>query len=112
MENRRRFPRFDSTFQVKYLPAGKNMPLGYTISNNISRGGLCMPTSSGIINKGDIVKLDMENKDGKSYIPATGKVKWLKKVAPSAPLEEEAGIEFTDINSASIEEFLKENKGH
>lgn len=107
MENRRRFPRFDSTLQVKYLPEGKNIPCGYTVSSNISRSGLNMPASSLIINKGDTVKLDMKSRDGAGYIFATGKVKWLKFLDHKAPLDEEVGIEFTDIRSADIDKLLK-----
>jgi hypothetical protein len=107
MENRRRFPRFDSTFQIRYLPEGKNISSGYTISSDVSGGGLRMPASSGIINKGDILKLDMESTDGTGYIFATGKVKWLKILDKNAPLDEEVGIEFTDIHSADVDKLLR-----
>ena len=107
MENRRRFPRFDSTFQIRYFPEGRNTPSGYTISSDVSEGGLRMPASSGVINKGDIVKLDMESTDGTGYIFATGRVKWLKVLNKTAPLDEEVGIEFTDIHSADVDKLLK-----
>jgi len=85
------------------------MPFGYTISNDLSRGGLCMPASSGIINKGDTVKLDLENKGTREYISATGKVKWLRTLDRNAPLDEEVGIEFTSIQSTDLDKLLKNN---
>jgi len=107
MENKRRFPRSSSTFQVKYYPESKKVPFGYTLSNDISRGGLCMSASSGTINKGDTVKLEMENKETREYIPATGKVRWLRALGRNAPLDEEVGIEFTEIDPAEIDKLLK-----
>lgn len=83
------------------------MPRGYTISSDVSRGGVRMPVASGVIGKGDIVKLDMESIDGTGYIFATGRVKWIKTLNRSATLDEEAGIEFIDIHSADIEKLLQ-----
>ncbi|MCX5666177.1 MAG: PilZ domain-containing protein [Candidatus Omnitrophica bacterium] len=79
------------------------------MSNDLSRGGLCMPASSGVLSKGDTVNLDMENKDTREYISATGKVKWLKTLDRNAPLDEEVGIEFTSIQPTDIDKLLKNN---
>ena len=68
-----------------------------------------MPASSGIINKGDTVKLDMENKGTREYISATGKVRWLRTLGRNAPLDEEVGIEFTGIQPIDIDKLLKNN---
>ena len=86
------------------------MPRGYTISNDISRGGLRMPSSSGILAKGDIVNLEMESADSTRYIPAVGKVRWLKAIDRNAPLDEEVGIEFIDIRSVDIDNLLKKHR--
>ena len=107
MENRRIFPRFESTFQIRYFIEGKSTPTGYTISTDVSRGGLRMPSSSGIVNKGDVVKLDIGSAGDKRRIAATGKVKWLKNIDRDAPLDEEVGIEFIDIKPADINKLLE-----
>ena len=61
MEDKRKFPRFDSTFQIKYGPEGNDEQFSYTLSDDFSRGGLRMPALSGIVNKGDVVKLDINS---------------------------------------------------
>lgn len=106
MENRRRFSRFEFPLQVKYLPQSRNEQSSYTISSNISMGGLCMPAISSVIKDGDVVKLDI-NDHGETHIPATGKVRWLKMLNRKALLDEEAGIEFIDVVSADIDRLIK-----
>jgi len=106
MKEKRRFPRFEATCQIRYSPEGKSPVIGYSISNDMSVNGLGMPASSGVINKGDIVKISIENVKGASRIFATGKVKWIKPRSRVAPLDEEVGIEFTDIHSADIKDLL------
>ncbi|OGX00198.1 MAG: hypothetical protein A3I73_01155 [Omnitrophica bacterium RIFCSPLOWO2_02_FULL_45_16] len=107
MEDKRRFPRFDSTLQIKYSPKGKDAQFSYTLSNDISKGGLRMPALSGIVNKGEIVKLDINSSGGNGHILATGKVKWIKPLNRIAPLDEEMGIEFVDVNPADIDRLIK-----
>lgn len=107
MENRRRFPRFESTFQVKYCPEGIGDGCGYTIADDISEGGIKMPASSGIVNKGDVVKLYMKNDAWKKYVLAIGKVKWATALHRDAPLDEEIGIEFINSPTPEISKFIK-----
>ena len=110
MEDKRRFTRFDRTFQIKYASEDKNSHQCYTIASDVSKGGLRMPVSSGAINKGDTIKLHMERPDGSGYMSTTGKVKWLKTLDRNAPLDEEAGIEFIGTELSEIEKFLKDNQ--
>ena len=106
MQDRRRFPRCDCTLQMKYGPEGKDKQSGYTISNDISKGGISMPALSGVVNKGDIIKLDIILTRGKYHISATGKVKWVKPINRMAPLDEEVGIEFVIANPEEIERLI------
>ena len=107
MQDKRVFPRFDSTLQIKYCPKGNDSQSGYTLSNNISKGGLNMPALSGIVNEGDMIKLDIDPCDGVGHVYATGKVKWVKPISRIAPLDEEMGLEFVDVNPADIDRLIK-----
>ncbi len=107
MYDRRRFPRFDSAIQMKYGPEGNDKRFSYTIADDISKGGIRIPALSGIVNKGDVVKLDIMPTYGKYHILATGKVKWIKPINRVAPLDEEVGIEFVSANPEEIERLIK-----
>ena len=107
MENRRKFPRFDSIFQVKYCPEGNGNGCGYTLADNVSLGGIKMPASSGIVNKGDVVKIYMKNNAWKKYVLAVGKVKWAIPLQRRAPLDEEIGIEFINSPTPEVNKFIK-----
>ena len=65
-----------------------------------------MPALSSIVRNGDIIKMDINNNDGKGYISATGKVKWASPIKRKALLDERAGIEFTYIAPADIERLV------
>ena len=107
MENRRKFPRLETSLQVKYYPPLNNSQFGYTIANDVSRGGLSMPALSAIVKNGEIVKMDINNRDGNGTISAKGKVKWATPMKRKALLDERAGIEFLDIAPADIDRLVK-----
>ena len=107
MQDKRMFPRFDSTLQIKYSPETNDKQFSYTLSSDISKGGLRMPALSGIVNKGDLIKLDIAQPYSKDRILAKGKVKWIKPINRIAPLDEEMGIEFVDANPADIDILIK-----
>ena len=90
MEERRKFPRFETSFQVKYYPLSESSRFGYTIANDISRGGISMPALSTIAKDGEIIRMDINNRDGKGYVSATGKVKWSSPLKRKALLDEKA----------------------
>jgi c-di-GMP-binding flagellar brake protein YcgR len=107
MRERRRFPRFESAVQIKYYPQGNDSQFSYTLSNDISKGGISMPALSGVVNKGDIINLDIIAGDKKEHISATGKVKWIKPLNRIAPLDEEMGIEFISADPSGIDKLIK-----
>ena len=107
MENRRKFQRFETSFQVKYYPHSKDSQFGYTIVNDVSRGGLSMPALSSIAKKGDLIKMDINNRDGKGSISATGKVRWASPIKRKALLDQRAGVEFVDIAPADIDRLVR-----
>ena len=107
MENRRRFPRFDASFQVKYCPANDGTRFGHTVAYNISRGGLCIPALSGIAKKDAVIRMDINNNDGKNSISATGRVRWASMLKRKAPVDENAGVEFIDIAPGDLDRLIK-----
>ena len=66
-----------------------------------------MPALSTIAKNGEIVRMDINNRDGKGSIFATGKVKWANAIKRKALLDERVGIEFIDIAPADIERLVK-----
>jgi len=107
MDDRRKFPRIDLSLQVKYYSPSDEARFGHTITTNISRGGLSMPAVSGIVRKGDVIKMDIRRNDREGAIPATGRVKWTVIRKRKAILDEDAGIEFININPYGIDRLLK-----
>ncbi|MDD5136674.1 MAG: PilZ domain-containing protein [Candidatus Omnitrophica bacterium] len=107
MEDKRRFPRFPASFQIKYYPASDDARVDYTIANDISRGGLSMPALSGIAKNNDIIKMCIDQRDGEGSILATGRVRWTNKRKRKALLDEDAGIEFIDIAPTDIDRLIK-----
>jgi len=97
MRERRRFPRFDSAFEVKYSTLGDAGIEGYTVSRNVSRSGLLIPVAR-YIRGGDILRLDINIGDKKDRVSVLGKVRWIKELKRLAPLQLDAGVEFTNID--------------
>lgn len=107
MENRRKFPRLDATFEIKYYPVTNYARYGYTISNNISRGGISMPALSLIAKNGETIKMDINNNEDAGPISAVGRVRWNKTRAREALLDEDVGVEFIDIAPADIDRLMQ-----
>jgi hypothetical protein len=107
MDERRKFPRFESTFQIKYCCEGKADKCGYTLADNISKGGLRMPALSKIAGNGDVINLELKTNDGKGYVSTAGKIRWTKTIRRAAPLDEEAGIEFSKALKININKLIK-----
>ena len=107
MENRRRFPRFDTSFQVKYCPANDYARFGHTVAYNVSRGGLCIPALSDIAKKDEVIRMDINSNDGKDGISATGRVRWASMLERKAPIDVRAGVEFIDIAPGDLDRLIK-----
>jgi hypothetical protein len=107
MENRRKFPRFESSLQVKYHPSTDNAQFGYSILSDVSRGGIRMPALSNIAPDGGLIRMDIKKGDGKGNIPVVGRIRWSKMFKREAPLDKEIGIEFVDIAPDDIDRLIR-----
>ena len=105
MEERRRFPRYDCAFEVRYSPQG-DAKENYTVSKNVSRGGIRLPVSR-IVKNGDTLKLDIDINQKRGRVFAIGKVRWLKEISRPSPLGLDAGLEFTKIDSLDVERLVE-----
>src|SRR3989338_2468746 len=105
MEERRMHQRYDSALEVKYSTPGSVGMEGYTISTNISRGGMRLPLSK-FIRTGETIKLEIETNDRKAKVAAVGKVKWSKPISRPSPLQLDAGVEFIRIDSQDADRLL------
>lgn len=106
MEDKRRFPRFDSTFEVEYYPQGNDAVSSYTVSKNVSRGGISFPALASFVKYGDILKLEIKIDDTSDSILASGRIRWIKQIKRPAILDREVGIEFTNIASDDLERLV------
>ena len=106
MDERRRFPRYECAFEVKYGTPGKAAIEGYTASKNISRIGIRIPVSR-IVKHGDTLNLAIDTNDKKGRVSATGKVRWIKNITRPSLLELDAGVEFTKIAPQDAEGLLE-----
>lgn len=106
MEERRKFPRYESAFEVKYSPRGDTETDNYTVSKNISKGGIRLPVSR-VVKNGDTINLDIDISQKKGGVSAIGKVRWVKEIGRPSPLGLEAGLEFTKIDPRDVERLLK-----
>ncbi len=106
MIERRKFPRFERPFEVRYSDPKKSILQNYTISKDISKSGIRIPCSGSIQNN-DILNLDIDLNGGKPTLSAAGKVVWIRKSARPAVLDLEAGLEFINVVSKEIDAFIK-----
>ena len=103
MIEKRQFPRFDRAFEVIYTAKNKGSEIqGYSVSSNVSKGGICLPLAKHI-KKGNSIDLSI-NLSEQEKVLATGKVVWTKDIKRLAPLQIFAGLEFKKIrpNSARL----------
>lgn len=106
MKNRRKSQRFDTAFQIKYYPVESRKRFGYTIAENISRGGLRMPALSTMVKTGKLVRLEMKENGEDAPIPAEGRVVWVRHLKRKALLNAEVGVEFTSVKSEDLAQLI------
>lgn len=113
-DERRRSPRYSASVKVDYYPAASNILYSTTTAKNISQGGICIPVLPRLVRKGDYIKLDIFPDAAGTPVPATGRVMWTRETSAlkeSSPFEQEAGIEFTDVNSDMLQNLVQSFAG-
>jgi len=106
MEEKRRTPRYDGTFEIRYF-SPKNASLNYyTISKDISKLGLRMPAADSV-REGDLLNLDIALHSSVPKISAIGRVIWTRPIPRPSLLKKEAGIEFVNIKQDDINKLLQ-----
>ena len=106
MKERRRWPRAERALEIRYFSAKDPSKANYTVSKDISNGGIRIPCS-GLINDNDIIDLDLDLRHGRPAISAAARVAWTKKLKRPALLDLEAGLEFTREYSNKVRSFIK-----
>lgn len=106
MEERRRFPRYEAAYEVKYSTQGNAAIESHTVSKDVSRLGLRIPVSR-IVKEGNVLTLDIKPYNSGDFVRITGRVVWTRRLTRPAVLESDAGIEFTRIDSALSEKLLQ-----
>ena len=106
MEERRRFPRCECAFEVRYSTHGNAAIESHTVSKNVSRVGIRLPLSR-IVRTGDLLNLGIDTNDKKGRVSAIGKVRWTNSISRPAPLELDAGVEFVKIEPQDAERLVE-----
>jgi Tfp pilus assembly protein PilZ len=97
MIEKRRYTRYDSALEVRYASLSDVGVEGYTITRNVSRGGILVPVPKAV-KDGEMLKFAIDANDRKDRIAAVGKVRWTKVLRRPAILGLDAGVEFTSIS--------------
>ncbi len=106
MIERRRFPRYDCAFNVKYCTRGIAAIESTSTSSNISRMGIRLRVSR-IIKIGDMLELDIDPADKKGSVTAIGRVVWTNSPNDVSRFEQDAGIEFKRVDPSEVERLLQ-----
>ncbi len=105
MKDKRRFPRYDCSFAVRYTTRGTASLESMTIAEDISRSGIRLPISR-MVKAGDVLALYIYPKEESGAISATGIVKWIQQRPKEQKLNVDAGIQFTDIESNDADRLI------
>lgn len=97
MDDRRKFHRYESALEVRYFPRGNASKEKYTVTKDVSKGGICIPVSD-TVKSGDIINLDIKALDRSTVVPALGRVVWTRSLNRPAILNFTAGVEFIRID--------------
>lgn len=105
MDDKRKHPRYEKAFEIRYTHHRDTSTKHYTVSKNVSKSGICMPAAS-FLKAGDSLKLDINLHGSIASVSANGKVAWIKPISRPALLGVEAGITITDIGNGELEQLL------
>jgi c-di-GMP-binding flagellar brake protein YcgR len=105
MDERRKFPRFKLSVEVKWQKASENGAPGTARTSNVSAGGVCLILTEGV-QVGDVLEIDLTLAGGKR-IRVKGRVAWTN---PNVKIGEdrtvcECGVEFLDLSPAERREI-------
>ena len=105
MKDKRRFPRYDCSFAVRYTTRGTASLESMTIAEDISRSGIRLPVSR-IVKEGDVLALYIYPREESGAVSATGVVKWTLHRPKEQRYNVDAGVQFTDIESSDVDRLI------
>ena len=105
MIERRKFPRYDCSYDVDYATSGLASLEGLSTAEDISRGGMRLSVSR-IVRKGDVLKMDIYYSRKDYPVSAKGRVRWVQEARDALPFNVDAGVEFISIESDGIDKLL------
>ena len=105
MIERRRYPRYECSYDVDYYTYGLVSLEGRSVAEDISKGGVRLSVSK-IVRKGDVLKMDIYPSSKEHPVSARGKVRWVRKAKDALSFNVNAGIEFTSIEPNDINKLL------
>lgn len=109
MKERRRYPRYDITLEVEYDFTNDVEIQSKTHTLNVSKVGIAVPLCKAI-KPGKKLKLKLKLPHEGKEINATGRVVWRSPLDNGFASEENAGIEFLDMDFGSrlaLRDFIR-----
>ncbi|GEM_PF-3850181 len=94
---RRRFPRYSCNYRLEYNLLGEPVRRAEATIDNISKVGVRIKSDRNV-NKGDIVRMNIQPDIPDRIISAYGLVRWAKEAA--------AGIEFLEIEPFDVDMLI------
>ncbi|MBN2534916.1 MAG: PilZ domain-containing protein [Spirochaetales bacterium] len=103
MKENRRFDRFLLDIEIEHHKKDDKKKLSRTKSKNLSKGGICITTDDGPLEKGEIYVLSFTLPGQSRQIIVEGKVAWNKKYTSINYELFDNGIQFINISNKQLE---------
>jgi c-di-GMP-binding flagellar brake protein YcgR len=103
MKEQRKFDRFLLEMEIKHHKKGDKNTSARTKSKNISKGGICITTDDGPLEKGDTYILYFTLPGQSEQIRVEGRVVWNNKYTSASIELYDNGIEFTNISKKQLD---------
>lgn len=105
MRERRRFPRYNCSYNADYYTYGLVSLEGRTVGEDISEGGMRLSISK-IIRKGDVLRMGVHASSKECPIYVRCKVKWVQKTKDELKFNVYAGVEFVSAEPEDVNKLL------
>lgn len=106
MIDRRKFPRYNCSYDVDYYTYGLLSSNGSGVAEDVSKGGMRISVSNAL-KRGDVLRINISPSKESPSISARGKVRWVQKAEDPSLLNLDAGIEFVSIEPDDIDKLLR-----
>jgi len=108
IQERRKYPRFELTLEVKYRIISIEEAFRFNQTKNISAEGVCFESIEHL-KSGVYVEMEVDLKDDKPPVSMVGEIKWSAETRPTATRDKKYynGVKIISMPAADEARFLK-----